>query len=536
MNISTKTQAVAQKVATALPIRRAILSVSDKTDLDKLAGFLHQHQVELIATGGTLQYLKDHEIPAVPVASLTGSPEIFGGRVKTLHPKIHGGILFRRGNEEHEQQRAEQGIKAIDLVVVNLYPFEKVIAEPDCSLTDAIENIDIGGPSMIRSAAKNSADVAVLTDPADYAEFFEKFERGHGSIDDLTRRTWAVRAFARTAAYDAAIAGYLEEQSRAPGEVPEVRISSFRRERNLRYGENPHQRAALYKKVGDHGLSVADAEVLSGKELSYNNYWDLECTLSILADFTERPFAVVIKHATPCGAAEAVTLAEAYQNAHDTDPMSAFGGIIGLNRVVDRATAEKIAGTLFVECVLAPGYDDDAWTLLKKKKMRRFLKLPAIENPPAPEDWTYRAISGGLLAQSPDVAVLTADDLKVVTKAAPTEKQIASLLFGRHLVKHVKSNAIVLIKGTAAVGIGGGQTARVDAVKMAIEKAGDRAAGSVLASDAFFPMPDNIEVAAAAKIAAIIEPGGSKKDPEVIAAADECGIAMVFSGMRNFRH
>jgi len=517
-------------------IRRAVLSVSDKAGLEKLASFLHRNNIEIIATGGTLSFLRRRQIPVVSVATLTGFPEILNGRVKTLHPKIHGGILYRRGERAHEEELAEHKIKSIDLVVINLYPFEKVTAAADCSLAEAVENIDVGGPSMIRAAAKNSESVAILTDPDDYAEFMEEFERGEGVINGETRRGWAARAFARTATYDAAIAGFLGQRCGVPDEIPAIRISAFRRQRGLRYGENPHQRGALYKKIGGDALSLTDAEVLSGKELSYNNYFDLECALCLVTDFRDQPFAVVIKHATPCGAAEAETLAEAYQLAHDTDPMSAYGGIIGLNRVVDLAAAEKIAATLFVECVLAPGYDSEALALLKKKKMRRLLQLPGMESPPESPDWVYRAISGGLLAQSPDVIEVTADDLRAVTKKAAPAEQIPSLLFGRRLVKHVRSNAIVLVKGTAAVGIGGGQTSRIDAVKMAVEKAGERAAGAVLVSDAFFPMPDNIEVAARAGVTAIIQPGGSKKDPEVIAAADKLGLAMVFSGVRNFRH
>jgi len=536
MSKTSGTRVTDKNPAASTGIRRAILSVADKTGLEKLAGFLHRNKVEIIATGGTLRFLRDKQIPAIPVTSLTGSAEILGGRVKTLHPKVHGGILYRRGERAHEEELAEHNIKSIDLVVINLYPFEKVTADPDCSDSEAIENIDIGGPSMIRAAAKNSDAVTVLTDPADYNEFIEKFDHGKGNIDTGTRRVWAARAFARCAIYDAAIAGFLEKRCGDAEKIPALRISAFRHQRSLRYGENPHQRGALYEKIGGSGLSLTDAEVLSGKELSYNNYFDLECALSIITDFKDKPFAVVIKHATPCGAAEADSLAEAYQLAHETDPMSAYGGIIGLNRVVDGAAAEKIAAAFFIECVLAPGYDEQALALLKKKKTRRFLQLLGIENPPESPEWIYRTISGGLLVQSPDTIEVGGDQLRVVTKKAPDAEQIPSLLFGRRLAKHVRSNAIVLIQGTAAVGIGGGQTSRIDAVKIAIAKAGERAAGSVLASDAFFPMPDNIETAAEAGITAIIQPGGSKKDPEVIAAADELGMAMVFSGVRNFRH
>ena len=517
-------------------IRRALLSVSDKTGIVRLARFLHEHQVEIIATGGTLNLLRNRRVPAVSILSLTGYPEILGGRVKTLHPQVHGGILFRRGDPGDEEQCARHKIKPIDLVVINLYPFESVTAKADCTDAEAIENIDIGGPTMIRAAAKNHAAVAVLTDPADYAEFMEKFAHGQGIIDLEARRVWAARAFARTATYDAAIASFLEQRWDTPGEAPALRVSSFTRQRTLRYGENPHQQGALYKKCGGGGLSLTDAEVLNGKELSYNNYFDLEGALAMVTDFRALPFAVVIKHATPCGAAEAQTLDAAYQLAHDTDPLSAYGGIVGLNRVVDLATAEKIDATFFLECVLAPDYEEEALALLKKKKARRFLKLPGILDPPQSAGWVYRVISGGLLAQSPDVLEVTPESLNVVTRKAPAPEVIPSLLFGRRLVKHVRSNAIVLVKGTAAVGIGGGQTSRIDAVKMAIEKAGERAAGSVLASDAFFPMPDNIEAAARAGIVAIIQPGGSKQDPVVIAAADQLGIAMVFSGVRNFKH
>ena len=528
--------AAGRTVGTPRAIRRAILSVSDKAGIARLARFLHEHNVEIIATGGTLSLLRSKRIPAVSILSLTGYPEILGGRVKTLHPQIHGGILFRRGNATDEEQCTKHKIRPIDLVVINLYPFESVTAKSECTDEEAIENIDIGGPTMIRAAAKNHESVVVLTDPADYPEFMEKFEQGQGMIDLDTRRVWAARAFARTATYDAAIASFLEKRWETPGEAPSLRVSAFKRQRTLRYGENPHQRGALYQKLGGVDLSLTDAEVLGGKELSYNNYFDLECALSIVTDFRSRPFAVVIKHATPCGAAEADTPAQAYQLAHDTDPMSAYGGIIGLNRVVDMAIAEKIDATFFLECVLAPGYEEEALALLKKKKTRRFLKLAGILNPPPPSNWVYRVISGGLLAQSPDALEVTSDNLKIVTKVAPRAELIPSLVFGRRLVKHVRSNAIVLVKGAAAVGIGGGQTSRIDAVKMAIEKAGDRAAGSVLASDAFFPMPDNIEAAAKAGVVAIIQPGGSKQDPEVIAAADQLGMAMVFSGVRNFRH
>ncbi len=537
MNDTSVEDAVKKETSNSVAVRRAILSVSDKSGLVKLARFLHEQNIEILATGGTLNFLKSRKIPAISVVSATGSPEILNGRVKTLHPKIHGGILYRRGNQEHETQLSEQGIKGIDLVVINLYPFEKVTADGTCSDLDAAENIDIGGPSMIRSAAKNWESVAVLTDPADYDEFINKYTVNDGVIDAASRKAWAARAFARTATYDAAIANFWERRiSSTNDELPELRISGFRRVKELRYGENPHQRAAIYRKMGHIGLSLTDAEVLSGKALSYNNYADLECALSMVTDFKNEPFAVVIKHATPCGAATAETLADAYQQAHDTDPMSAFGGIVGLNRRVDLATAEKLAKTFFLECVLAPDYDEDALALLKKKKLRRFLRLPGIEQPPPAEDWTYRVLSGALLAQSPDTHEVTESALKVVTERKPDPGHIASLLFGRQLVKHVKSNAIALVQGTGAVGIGGGQTSRVDAVKIAIEKAGERAKGSVLASDAFFPMPDNIEVAAAAGISAIIQPGGSKKDDEVIAACNDAGIAMVFTGIRNFRH
>ena len=520
-------------------MKRALISVSDKRGILELAKFLQDEGIEIISTGGTKQALKDAGLKVVPVSSFTGAPEILDGRVKTLHPKIAAGILFRREVAEDREQLDSLDYKPIDLVVVNLYPFAQTVASGK-SEEDIIENIDIGGPTLIRAAAKNFSSVAVLSNPAQYADFMKDYKATAGALSPELRRSYAGAAYQMTNEYDAAISAYFAG-SRASA-AASTDASAFpaefsihlKKSAELRYGENPHQVAALYQNVDDKSLSLADAEQLAGKELSYNNYVDLDAVLGMILDFAD-PFACVVKHTNPCGAACASSLVEAYRAAHDADPMSAFGSIIGLNRKVDMATAQYLHETQFVECVLAPDYDSDALALLEKKKQRRLLRLPAIGKTAPASHW-LRAIHGGFLSQSADRHQVREADLQVVTKVAPKPEQVKSLLFAFQLVKHVKSNAILIVSGTSLAGLGCGQTSRVDAVENAVKKAGARANGAVLASDAFFPMPDGVEAAVAAGVKAIIQPGGSKKDDEAIAAADKAGIAMVMTGIRHFKH
>lgn len=517
-------------------IRRALVSVSDKTGIVEFAEKLSEMGVEIISTGGTKKMLKDAGVQVVPISSFTGAPEMLDGRVKTLHPSVHGGILFKRGNEEHCKQIAEHDMKPIDMVVVNLYPFEETLAKPDSTEEDIIENIDIGGPSMVRSAAKNHNDVVVVTSPNQYKPLLKEMESNDGEVSYETRFDLARRAFQLTARYDALIAGYFNRQKKDKAEaLPDTLKPEYTRQSSLRYGENPHQEAAIYSLSGRSGPSLVDAKVLSGKELSYNNYVDIEAVLDMLLDF-EEPFACVVKHTNPCGAAVADTPAEAYRRALESDPMSAYGSIIGVNRFVDIEVAKLLHETQFVECVLAPGFSDEAFALMKKKKARRLLELPGIDKAETKTGVKYSHLRGGLLAQTTDRYKVTENDLKVVTEVKPTDEQIKSLLFAFQIVKHIKSNAIVLVQGTQTVGVGCGQTSRVDASFLAAHKAGDRAKGAVLGSDAFFPMRDGVDAAAEAGVSAIIQPGGSKRDDEAIEAANEHKIAMVFTGIRHFKH
>lgn len=520
-------------------IKRALISVSDKSGVTDLARTLHERGIEIISTGGTLEKIKEAGIPAVSVRSFTGSPEVMDGRVKTLHPKIHAGILFRRDNEEDIEQLAQLESKGIDLVVVNLYPFEKTVARPDVTEPEAIENIDIGGPSMLRSAAKNFNHVTVVVDPSDYGALLEELSAHDGATTMDFRRRCATKAFSLTARYDTAIASFFSASKPVPaadsGRFPAVLSQSWKFSSGLRYGENPHQQAAVYSQPGYPGATLLNAEILSGKELSYNNYNDLNSCLDMLLDFSE-PFACVLKHANPCGAAVGKTVAEAYKAAYESDPLSAFGSIIGLNKPVDMACAELLHETHFVECIIAPDFDPEALKMLKKKKTRRLLRLPAITDGRLKNDLVYKHLLGGLLVQDSDEVSVAAGDLKTVTKRAPSEKELADLLFAWKVVKHTKSNAIVLAKDGATVGIGMGQTSRVDAGFLAVKRAGDRAKGAVMASDAFYPMPDGVEVGTDAGVTAIIQPGGSKGDDEAIAAADKANAAMVFTGIRHFKH
>ena len=517
-------------------IKRALISVSDKTGVVELAHKLDELGVEILSTGGTMKLLKNNKIEAVSVSTFTGFPEIMGGRVKTLHPKIYAGILHRRDNEEDVAQLARAESKSIDLVVVNLYPFEETAAKPNVTEAEAVENIDIGGPSMIRAAAKNFDSVAVVVDPADYDELIKQLDQLQGATELVFRKKCAAKAFEKTADYDAAISRYfLNSAGESAGSFPPNLNLKYAHKSGLRYGENPHQAAALYEDRVYQAPTLLKAEILAGKELSYNNYNDLEACLEMLLDFSE-PFACVVKHANPCGAAIRKTVAEAYKAAYESDPLSAYGSIIGLNRDVDIETAHHLHETPFVECILAPAYADEALKLLSTKKARRLLALADIKKGQVQGLHNYKFIQGGLLVQSNDEAEIKANNLKIVTKVSPTKNEISDMLFAFKIVKHTKSNAIVLAKDGATVGIGMGQTSRVDSSFMAVKRAGERAKSAVMASDAFFPMPDGLEVAVNAGVTAIIQPGGSKADADVITAADKAKVAMVFTGIRHFKH
>jgi phosphoribosylaminoimidazolecarboxamide formyltransferase/IMP cyclohydrolase len=514
-----------------MPLQRALISVSDKTGIVDLARALVARGVEILSTGGTHKLLADAGIAVTAVDAYTGSPEVMGGRVKTLHPRVHGGILARAGIDDDDLARI--GAKHIDLVVINLYPFEKTAADPSKEDHEVIEQIDIGGPSMVRSAAKNHARVAVVCDPADYATVLGEIETS-GEVSTTTRRKLAARAFAHTSAYDAAITTYL---SRVAGEeYPEQLTLSYERAYSLRYGENPHQSGAFYRERSAQSGTIARAESLGagGKELSFNNLVDVNAALEAVLEF-DRPAAVVVKHTNPCGVAVAETTLEAYKVARDADALSAFGGIVALNRAVDEATARVLAET-FLECVVAPSFEPAALAVLQGKKNLRLLATGAwLAADHVARD--FKRVSGGLVVQARDASAgAEVGGARVVTKRAPTDEERRALDFAWRVCKHVKSNAIVLAKGTHTVGVGAGQMSRVVSVQIACEKAGDASKGSVLASDAFFPFPDGLEAAIARGITAVVQPGGSVKDDEVIAAADRAGIAMMMTGFRHFRH
>jgi phosphoribosylaminoimidazolecarboxamide formyltransferase/IMP cyclohydrolase len=519
-------------------IRRALLSVSDKTGLVDFAKFLAGLGVELISTGGTRKSLADAGLKVLDIAEITGFPEMLDGRVKTLHPRVHGGILHVRDNPQHQATIKEHKIAPIDMVVCNLYPFEATVAKPGSTHEEIVENIDIGGPSMVRSAAKNYYDVAVVTDPAQYDAIAQEMKSNNGALDLPTRERLASLAFARTAAYDAAIAGYFAKKLR--DETFPARLTlSFQQKQALRYGENPHQTAAFYVEPGVKYACVSSAEVLHGKELSYNNILDLDSALNLVREFAE-PAVVVIKHNNPCGAATSPTLVEAFAHAYEGDPVSAFGGILGFNREIDEATAMQITEpNRFIECVIAPGYSKAAFEILttrpKWKASVRLLRTGALTKDPA-RALDFRRVDGGLLVQTRDAE---ADDFaraEVKTKRAPTDAELADLKFAWIVAKHVKSNAIVLGKNRMIVGVGAGQMSRIDSTHIAVRKANGREKGSVLASDAFFPFRDNVDMAAAAGVTAIVQPGGSVRDQESIDAGNEHGIAMIFTGVRHFRH
>ncbi|HLV88476.1 MAG TPA: bifunctional phosphoribosylaminoimidazolecarboxamide formyltransferase/IMP cyclohydrolase [Candidatus Sulfotelmatobacter sp.] len=514
-------------------IQRAILSVTDKTGLVDFARQLASCGIELISTGGTAKLLRDAEIKVMDISELTGFPEMLDGRVKTLHPKVHGGILHRREDPKHVAAVAEHGISPIDLVVVNLYAFEKTAAKPNVGFEELIENIDIGGPSMIRSAAKNFHDVAIVTSPADYSSIADELARSGGNLSLPTKWRLAQKAFAVTAAYDSAIATTLERvnpdhfQLKAETGFPPTLRFSFHKTLDLRYGENPHQKAAMYS--DGSGIGVANARQLQGKELSYNNIVDLQAAWDLAQEF-EEPVCAIIKHTNPCGAATGKSLAEAYVRALECDPVSAFGGVIGVNRNIDASAAEEMH-KLFLEVIAAPSFDEAAKAKFASKK-----NLRLVEVTPANQKWVLKNVSGGMLVQDADVRPLQDVDLKVVTKRAPTPEELRALLFAWKVCKHVKSNAIVYARDGQTVGVGAGQMSRVDSAKIGAMKAQLPLKGTVAASDAFFPFPDGVEEIAKAGATAIIQPGGSQRDSEVIEAADRQGLAMLFTGVRHFRH
>ncbi len=507
---------------------RAFLSVSDKTGIVEFARGLVGLNYEIISTGGTKKVLEEAGIPVKSVSDVTGFPECLDGRVKTLHPAVHAGILAMRENKEHMEQLKELGIRAIDLVAVNLYPFKQVIFKEDCSFEDAIENIDIGGPTMLRAAAKNYQDVIVLVDSTDYPKVLQMLKGG--GIGKKTRLKLAGKVFRATAAYDALIAAYLE---RVNGEVlPDKITRTYEKVQDMRYGENPHQKAAFYKEPLKVEGSLTLAEQLNGKELSYNNINDTDSAIAALREF-EGTAVVGLKHTNPCGVAEADTVFEAYTKAYAADLTSIFGGIIAANECIDAATAKEIV-KIFLEIVIAPDYTEEALGILRTKKNLRVLRLPSIRRAPG-DIWETRSVLGGLLVQQTDSELLDGA-LKVATKRAPDEKEMEDLLFAWKIVKHVKSNAIVVAKDKVSLGVGAGEVNRIWPTEEAIVRSGDKAAGAVLASDAYFPFQDCVEAAARAGITAIIQPGGSIRDKDSIEAADKNGIAMVFTGMRHFKH
>ena len=518
-------------------IRRALLSVTDKTGLVEFAQALASFGVELVSTGGTARALREAGLAVKDISDLTGFPEMLDGRVKTLHPRVHGGLLYIRGNKEHEAAVAAHGIEPIDMVVVNLYAFEKTAAQPGVAFGHLIENIDIGGPSMVRSAAKNFEDVAIVTRVADYPDLIQELKATHGSLSRETRWRLAKQAFATTAAYDTAIANTLDQIAEAPEpsasaaaqapSLPATLRINFPLAQSLRYGENPHQRAALY--ADGTGQGIAGARQLQGKELSFNNLVDLDACWELAQEFDE-PAAIIVKHTNPCGAATGATILEAYRKALACDPVSAFGGVIGINREVNGDAAAEIA-KLFVEAIAAPAFTAEARERFAAKKNLRLVEVHS-----APARPVVKHVSGGLLLQDADTGRVNESELKVVTWRPPTAEELRSLLFAWRVCKHVKSNAIVYARDGQTVGVGAGQMSRVDAARFGAMKAVLPLKGSVAASDAFFPFPDGLEAVAAAGSTAVIQPGGSVRDEEVIAAADKLGMAMVFTGIRHFRH
>ncbi len=529
-------------------IKRALLSVSDKTGLVEFARGLNDLGIELVSTGGTAKSLLDAGLPILGISDITHFPEMLDGRVKTLHPAVHGALLADRSKPEHMETIAAHGITPIDLVVVNLYPFAETIAKPGVLREEAVENIDIGGPSMIRSAAKNHASVAVVVSPADYSPVLSELQRGDGSLSQATRSRLAAQAYAHTASYDATITNYLASHLSEEGEgveagqgFPDLLTLSFTKVQDLRYGENPHQKAAFYREPGASS-GLAYAKKLNGKELSFNNIYDLNAAYNLVQEFADQlmPMAAVIKHTNPCGAAIANTLAEAFQKAREGDPISAFGGILAVNQRIDAETANFITGkNTFFEAIIAPGYEPEAFTILTTKKQWG-QNLVLLEQPEmgtaSAQEYDYKRVSGGLLVQTQDTTMIGPGDTETASERQATPEEMSDLMLAWKLVKHVKSNAIVLVKDKQLVGVGAGQMNRVQSVRLAVAQAGEKAKGAVLASDAFFPFPDGPEAALQAGVTAIIQPGGSKKDDDSIAIADQYGAAMVLTGQRHFRH
>ena len=518
-----------------MPIARALLSVSDKHGLADFARALAKHGVELLSTGGTAQALRNAGLAVREVADYTGFPEIMDGRVKTLHPRIHGGLLGRRGTDDAIMR--EHGIEPIDLLVVNLYPFAATVARPNGTYAEAIENIDVGGPAMLRAAAKNHADVTVLVDPADYATVLSELEStGDTSID--TRSRLAAKAFAHTADYDTTVSGYLQRAQQLPIErFPERLPLVLEKVQALRYGENPHQRAAFYRAAGQRRGAIGSARMLQGKELSFNNIQDADTAIECVRQFAEAA-CVIVKHANPCGVALGATLTEAYEFAYRTDPTSAYGGIIAFNRPLDAETARAIIGQQFAEVIAAPALEAETGRVLTGKPDIRVLVLGEL-NAGSSEDYELRSVNGGVLVQERDTGTVGESELRVVTRRAPDARELADLRFAWQVAKYVKSNAIVFARARATLGVGAGQMSRVYSSRIAALKAADEKLdlhGAVLASDAFFPFRDGVDVAASYGIGAIIQPGGSKRDAEVIEAANSHGMAMVYTGMRHFRH
>jgi len=519
------------------PVRRALISVSDKSGIVEFGRALTDRGIELLSTGGTFRLLKENRVPVTEVSDYTGFPEMMDGRVKTLHPKIHGGILGRRGTDDAIM--GEHGINPIDMVVVNLYPFESTVANPDCDLATAIENIDIGGPTMVRAAAKNYNDVAIVVNASDYSLVLKELEDNDGQLSHSTRFDLAVKAFEHTAGYDGAIANYLGGRTadNNNADFPRTFNSQYVKVQDMRYGENPHQRAAFYAERNPKEACVATAKQLQGKELSYNNVADTDAALECVKPFAD-PACVIVKHANPCGVAIGSDIHQAYDLAFATDPTSAFGGIIAFNRELDAETAKAIIDRQFVEVIIAPSIAPEAVKLVSAKKNVRLLACGDLNGERA-QSMDYKRVTGGLLVQDRDLGMVAMADVKVVTTRQPTEHELNDLLFAWEVAKYVKSNAIVYARSGRTIGVGAGQMSRVYSARIAGIKAADEnleVKGSVMASDAFFPFRDGIDAAAAAGITAVIQPGGSMRDQEVIDAANEHGIAMVFTGMRHFRH
>ena len=516
-------------------ISRALLSVSDKSGVIELATALHARGVELLSTGGTAKLIAEADLPVTEIGDYTGFPEMMAGRVKTLHPKVHGGILARRGIDEAIM--AEHDIKPIDMVVINLYPFQSTVANPDCSFDDAIENIDIGGPAMVRAAAKNHASVTVVVDPNDYAVILAELDNNNGAVSDQTRFSLAIKAYEHTASYDGAIANYFGRmvQKEADNQFPRTINFQFQHAQGMRYGENPHQKAAFYTEAGVNEASIATAKQLQGKALSYNNIADTDAALECVKQF-EQAACVIVKHANPCGVAIDENIYDAYQRAFSTDPESAFGGIIAFNRKLDAKTAQSIIDRQFVEVIIAPEVDDEANAVISSKENVRLLSCGQWQDAAAYR-LDYKRVNGGLLVQDVDASLY--NKLEVVSELKPDETQMQDLLFAWQVAKFVKSNAIIYARNKMTIGVGAGQMSRINSARIAgikAEHANLEVTGSVMASDAFFPFRDGIDAAHEAGISAIIQPGGSMRDDEIIAAANEHGMAMVFTGMRHFRH